>query len=310
MGAGPTAKRVIVLGVGLGLSLLLLEAAAPHGLPGGATALVSLVPAALAFALGGLPAVGLTTAVAVGGAIAVLDRSAALVVLLKDTLPGLVLGLALSRRLALPTSLMLVAATSGLGLAVTLSALVPAGTTPLALVERQLEAHVPDVGELPAWLGLNGEPGWAAESTQMVASALRVAGPGMILVVLFAGALVNYLAARLCLRGRGFRPFAEEAVPDHLVWGVIGAGALVVSRQSALEIVGLNLLIALVPPYAIQGLAVLRHFFLRVRVPRALQAVSFGLLAVQPLLLIAVACVGLSDLWIDFRNIRRAPTIA
>jgi membrane protein required for beta-lactamase induction len=69
-------------------------------------------------------------------------------------------------------------------------------------------------------------------------------------------------------------------------------------------------LLVLVPVYAIQGLAVLRHFFVRLEVPRLLQVVSFGLLAMQPLLLLAVACVGLSDLWIDFRKIRQAPTAA
>jgi membrane protein required for beta-lactamase induction len=64
------------------------------------------------------------------------------------------------------------------------------------------------------------------------------------------------------------------------------------------------------PLYAIQGLAVFRHFFQRIGVPRLLQGVSFGLFAMQPLLLVAVSCVGLSDLWIDFRKIRQAPTAA
>ena len=111
-------------------------------------------------------------------------------------------------------------------------------------------------------------------------------------------------------RGTGFRPFAHEAVPDHLVWGVIAGGLLVASRQSTLVLVGVNVLIVLAPLYAIQGLAVFRHFFLRVKVPRLLQTLGFALFAMQPLLLVAVAGVGLSDLWIDFRKIRQAPTPA
>jgi uncharacterized protein YybS (DUF2232 family) len=123
--------------------------------------------------------------------------------------------------------------------------------------------------------------------------------------------VANYVVARLCLRRHlGFRPFAEEAVPDHFVWGVIGAGGLLVSRDPRLEGAGLNLLLVLMPLYAIQGLAVFRHFFQRIAVPRLLQIVSFGLFAMQPLLLVAVSCVGLSDLWIDFRKIRQAPTVA
>jgi hypothetical protein len=38
--------------------------------------------------------------------------------------------------------------------------------------------------------------------------------------------------------------------------------------------------------------------------------VGFGLFALQPLLLVAAACLGLSDLWVDFRKIRRAATPA
>jgi hypothetical protein len=309
MGASPGVKRVL-LGVSLGLGLAVLTWSAPRGIVGGLTALVSLLPTALAVALGGWPAAALATAIGMGGAAAAVEGSAAVVVFLKDVLPGLVLGVALRRRWPVAASLTVVATTSLLGLAVMLSVLVPAGTSPLRFVERQLETHAAELEELPGWLGVASEPGWAAESAQMVVSTIKVAGPGMILIVLVGGALVNYVAARVCLRGGGFRPFAEEAVPDHLVWAVVGAGVLLVLRQAWLEAVGLNLLIALVPAYAIQGLAVLRHLFLRIRVPRPLQVVSFGLFAVQPLLLIAAACVGLADLWIDFRNIRRAPTAA
>jgi len=91
---------------------------------------------------------------------------------------------------------------------------------------------------------------------------------------------------------------------------VIVAGLLIVSREASLVLVGVNLLIVLTPLYAIQGLADFRHFFQRVRVPRLLQGLSFALFAMQPLLLVAVAGVGLSDLWIDFRKIRQAPTPA
>jgi uncharacterized protein YybS (DUF2232 family) len=298
----------------MGLGLVLLEAGTPRGWLSVVTALVSLVPVALAFALGGPLAAGMAVVVAVAAAAALLGGSTAVVVALKHALPGLSLGLVLARRASLPTSLVLVSATSMLALAGLLWVFAPAGMSPLALLQRQLDAHVADLEQLPSRLGMASDPGWAADSARdsarMVASTLRVAGPGIVLVGLLMGALVNYVVARLCVRGDGFRPFSDEAVPDHLVWGVIVGGLLVAARHSGLEPLGINLLIVLAPLYAIQGLAVLRHFFKRVRVPRALQVVSFGLFAVQPLMLIAVACVGLSDLWIDFRKIRQAPTAA
>lgn len=309
MSAGQGTRRVVLLGAGMGLGLVLLEAGVPRGWWSGATALVSLVPVAVALALGGPLAAGMAVVIAVGGA-ALLDGTAALVVALKHALPGVVLGLALTRRLPLPMSLVLVAVASLLGLTLLLWALVPTDASPLALLQRQIDAHVAELERLPTRLGMGGDPGWAADSARLVAATMRVAGPAVVLVGLLLGALANYVVARLCLRRPDFRPFAEEAVPDHLVWWVIAGGVMLVWRHPGLELVGTNLLIVLAPLYAIQGLAVLRHFFLRVRVPRALQVVSFSLFAAQPLLLIAVACIGLSDLWIDFRKIRQAPTPA
>lgn len=310
MTAGQGTRRVVLLGAAMGLALVLLEAGAPRGWASGAAALVSLVPVALALTLGGPPATGLAAVVAIAGSAVLLNASAAVVVALRHVLPGLALGVALTRRLPLSASLVLVSATSLLGLAFVLWAYIPAGTSLFPLLQRQLDAHVADLEGLPARLGIAGDPGWAPDSARLVASAMRLAGPAVVFVGFLLGALVNYVVARLCLRGRGFRPFAVEAVPDHLVWWVIAGGLTLVSNHDKLEIVGINVLVVLVPLYAIQGLAVVRHFFLRVRLPRPLQVVSFGLLAVQPLLLVAVACVGLSDLWIDFRKIRRAPTPA
>ncbi len=309
MRVGPQA-RIVLLGVGLGLGLALLEVGAPRGWWSGVTALVNLVPIALAVALGGPPAAALAIVTGVGGVTLALGASGALAVGLKEALPGLALGLCLRRRLSLPVTLLIVSAVSVAGLALLLWALVPTGTSPVAYLEHQIAAHVADLEQLPGRFGVAGDPGWAADSARFVASTMQVAGPGVILLGVLLGTIVNYLGARLCLRGEGFRPFAREAVPDHLVWVVIAGGLLLAAGQPAVVSLGVNLLIVLAPFYAIQGFAVFRHFFLRVRVPRALQVLSFGLFAMQPLLLIAVACVGLSDLWVDFRKIRQAPTPA
>jgi hypothetical protein len=246
----------------------------------------------------------------VAGVALSLGASAAIVVGVREVLPGLVLGTVLVRRLHLPASLLLVGSGNLLGLLALVWAYVPAPAGLLALLRRQLEAHVADVDRLSSLLGLNRDPAWVAESARVLGATMRIAGPAIFAVGLLVVALTNYVGARLCLRGRGFRAFAEEAVPDHLVWGVIAAGAMLISQQEAIELLGINFLIVLAFLYAIQGLAVLRHFFQKARVPRPLQGVSFGLFAVQPLLLIAAACLGLSDLWADFRKIRRAATPA
>lgn len=310
MPADQGTRRGVLLGAAMGAALLVLEAGETRLGLGGATALVSLVPVALALVLGGPVGAGVAVLVAVAGAAALLGGTASAMVALRHALPGVVLGVALGRRLSLPVSLLVVGAVSLASLAVLVWAFVPSGPGAFALVEQQIQAHVADWERVLGSLGMPSDPGRVAESTRLVATTMRVAGPAVLLVWLLLGALTNYVGARLCLRGGGFRPFAEEAVPDHLVWAVIAGGLMLLSGSDALASVGLNLLIVLVALYAIQGLAVLRHFFQKVRVPRTLQGVSFGLFVVQPLLLIAVACLGLSDLWVDFRKIRQAPTPA
>ncbi|HEV8309491.1 MAG TPA: DUF2232 domain-containing protein [Methylomirabilota bacterium] len=310
MAAGQGTRQVVLLGTGLGLALLLLGVTEARLGLGGATALVSLIPVALAFALGGPVAGGLAALLGVVGAAALIGGPAAAVLALRHAFPGLILGLTLSRRFPLSVTLMLVAGASLVGLTALVWTYLPAGTAILPLLGRRVDAHVAELERVPSWLGLAGDPAWVAESARLLSDTMRIAGPGLILVGLLVVALTNYLGARLCLRGRGFRPFAEEAVPDHLVWAVIGGGFLLVSQHDPFVPAGLNILIVLAPLYAIQGLAILRHFFQKARISRPLQGVSFGLFAVQPLLLIAAACLGLSDLWVDFRRIRRAATPA
>jgi uncharacterized protein YybS (DUF2232 family) len=313
MVASPEARRAILLGAGMGLGLACIEWASSWGWAGGLVAIaLGLVPVALALAIGGPLVAVLTGGVAMIAIGIVRGGPAMLIVGLKYAVPGAALGFGLARQLSVAVTTFLTASASLAGVAVLLWVLSPAGVGPIAYLERQVAAQV---NELERWPSQFASPGqdasWASEAARFVVATLRVAAPGMLALGVFAGAVANYVVARLCLRRRfGFRPFAQEAVPDHCVWGAIAAGALLVSRHERLEAVGLNLLLVLMPLYVIQGLAVFRHFFQRIGLPRLLQVVSFGLFAMQPLLLVAVSCIGLSDLWIDFRKIRQAPTAA
>ncbi len=313
MGAGPDTRRAVLLGAGLGLGLAGLEMVSSWGWWGGLAAIaVGLVPVAVALALGGPLAAALAGVVAMTAVGAIRGGPAMLIVGLKYALPGAALGFGLVRRLPVAVTTLLTALANLAGVVVLLWVLSPVGMGPIAYLERQVAAQVTELEQWPARLGTAGrDAGWAVEAARFVVATLRIAAPGMLGLGVFAGAVANFAIARLCLRHRlGFRPFAQEAVPDHLVWGAIGAGVLLASRHERLEAAGLNLLLVLMPLYVIQGLAVFRHFFQRIGLPRLLQVVSFGLLAMQPLLLVAVSCVGLSDLWIDFRKIRQAPTAA
>lgn len=304
-------RGAVLLGVAMGLLLVGLEAAEVRLGFRGTTALVSLVPMAVAIVAGSPLAGGLAAAVALAGVSALLGGTAAIVAALHHVAPGLLLGVVLRRRLHLAAGLALVAVASLAGILALAWVVLPGGGPQFfTLLGRQVEAQVADLDLLSSRLGLTVDPGWSRESARIVATAIQAAGPGLAVVALLVVALVNCVVARLCLRGRGFRKFAEEAVPDHLIWGVIAAGLMLVSQHEGTARIGVNLLVVLAPLYAIQGLAVLRHFFQTARVPRPLQGVGFGLFALEPRLLVAAACLGLSDLWVDFRKIRRAATPA
>lgn len=309
-----TARRgtahLVLGGVGLGAAVVALEWIDARAGLGGATTLVSLLPIGLAVVRWG-PLAGLATiAIATLGTGVLLGASAGLVVALRQGLPGVALGVALTRRLSLPATLIGVAAVSLVGLSLLLWTLVPSEGGILPVLQRELDDRVLDLERMPDRLGAGREASWAAESARLAAKVMRMAAPAVIVIGLFVVTVSNYLGARLLLRGQGFRPFAEEAVPDHLVWGVIVGGGLLVLGHDTLALTGLNLLLVMIPLYAVQGLAVMQHFFQKVRLPRPLQGVGFGLFALQPVLLVAVACLGLTDLWADFRRIRRAPTPA
>jgi uncharacterized protein YybS (DUF2232 family) len=289
---------------------LLIEGLDTRGAVGGAGALVNLMPLALAFAWGGPVGAAAAAGVAVLGMGVAVDAAMSFVLIARQAAPGLMLGVCLHRRLGLTTSLILVSGASLVGLLMLVYFYVPSDPGMSGLLSREVDTYIADLERLRDRLGLTGDPSWVAESARMAGTVLRVAAPAVVVVGLFLIALTNYFGARLALRGWQFRPFAEEAVPDHLVWGVIAAGLMLVSQHEIPERVGLNLLMVLTPLYAIQGLAVLRHFFQKARLPRPLQGVGFGLFLLQPLLLIAAACLGLSDLWADFRKIRRAATPA
>ncbi len=98
MGASPDVRRAVLLGAGMGLGLACLEAVSTRGWWGGLAALVSLVPVAVALALGGPLAAALAGGVAMTAVGVVRGGPAMLLVALKYVLPGATLGLGLVRR--------------------------------------------------------------------------------------------------------------------------------------------------------------------------------------------------------------------
>jgi uncharacterized protein YybS (DUF2232 family) len=54
--------------------------------------------------------------------------------------------------------------------------------------------------------------------------------------------------------------------------------------------------------YAVQGFAVISHFFNKYAVPKFIRFIGCLLLIFQPFMVLAVAVLGIFDLWGDFRS--------
>lgn len=313
MGLPRGADRPLLLGGWLGAMALALVWVG-HLVPGLGALPEVLVPFPLALAVVrlGPRGAGLMGGVVAGAVAALFGGTGAAVFALEHLLPGIILGLALAWGLPLSILLLLVTASTLLGVAVLFAAFLPVTSgSPLAVLSAGIERGVSELPLLTARLGLGEEQSaFLRESVESVVAALREVLPAVFVLGILFGAFLNYLLARALLRRSGARPFALEVFPDHLVWAVIGAGLLLAIRVPPWDAIGLNVLLVTGACYLIQGLAVLRHLFQKGRIPRPVQGLGFALLFLQPLFLILVAGLGLSDLWMDFRKIRRIPTPA
>lgn len=134
--------------------------------------------------------------------------------------------------------------------------------------------------------------------------------PALVIVSLILIAAVNlWCLVRLVRQRLGTAlPVGEFATfrnPDYLVWLLIVAGFAMLAGVPAVNTVALNVLIVTLSLYAIQGLAIVSHFFARFTVPTAVRAIIYLILVLQPYLAVVVAALGIFDLWGNFRTPRK-----
>jgi hypothetical protein len=105
---------------------------------------------------------------------------------------------------------------------------------------------------------------------------------------------------------------ADIDVSFHVVWPTIAglalaaAGIMVTAMPSLVAVVGMNVLIAVRPLLFLQGLAVFSALYRRVGAGRVARSIGFVLLALTELLVPSVSILGLVDLFMNLRKLRRA----
>ncbi len=121
-------------------------------------------------------------------------------------------------------------------------------------------------------------------------------------------AWTTLLAARPIMQHSGlvcpdFGNLNRWQAPDFLIWALIGCGLIMLFPATDIRLVGLNGLLVLLTIYFIQGMAIVSFFFEKKKAPRALRVIIYVMIAFQQIFWLVVVCIGLFDMWINFRKI-------
>jgi hypothetical protein len=186
---------------------------------------------------------------------------------------------------------------------------------PWSLVGRSMEAAFQRAMELYGQGGMTPD-----ETARMKEGASRVArlavalAPGVFASTnLFLHWWTMILCRRFPLLWRAGRPGPERldewGIPYQLVWVTILGGVLLLLPVEMLGALGGNLLIFMGSVHLLQGMAVLANLFRKRSIPPFLRGMVYALVFLQQFLLLAVAAMGLFDLWFDFRKRWGSPTL-
>ena len=182
------------------------------------------------------------------------------------------------------------------------------GTDLHAKVTQGVQASIAQTVALYQKAGVTGDELKVLQDSMRQAGELIVTiYPALITVVLGLVATMNLMMLSLvALRlGQPFNlvgDFRQYRNPEPLVWVLIAAGFGMLVPQELVFHASRNLLIVAATFYAVQGFAVISHFFKKYAVPKFVRFIGCLLLIFQPFMVLAVAVLGIFDLWGDFRS--------
>jgi uncharacterized protein YybS (DUF2232 family) len=176
-----------------------------------------------------------------------------------------------------------------------------------AKVIKGVEASITQTASLYQKAGITGDELKGLNESMRQAGALIVTiYPALVTVALGLVACCNVLVlSRVAGRFRVpvyLGDFKKYRNPEPLVWLLIAAGFCMLVQQSLVHLAALNVLIVLCTLYLIQGCAVIAHYFSTFKVPSFVKIFVCLLLILQPFMALAVAALGIFDLWGDFRS--------
>jgi hypothetical protein len=131
----------------------------------------------------------------------------------------------------------------------------------------------------------------------------------MLLLVAAGRGLADRLGRRLRWPALTRGDLATWRLPDPAVWLLLLGLGLVVARWPAWGPSAWTLLLSTGLAYCVQGIAVVQSLLLARGVPPSFIALTFIFVFAMawPAFLLATMCVGLSDVWLDYRRLEAVP---
>jgi uncharacterized protein YybS (DUF2232 family) len=100
--------------------------------------------------------------------------------------------------------------------------------------------------------------------------------------------------------------FREWRAPEWLVWPFVVAGfVLLIPGAEAFRTAGLNMVLVTAVFYFFHGLSIVAYYFHHKHVPRVLRGLLYLAIVFEQILTVAVMVLGLFDLWVDFRRLKK-----
>jgi len=183
--------------------------------------------------------------------------------------------------------------------------------TPWQLVEKHIQEAVELNIRLYSRLPLNAEEIQSiTDSKPQMISLFTMIFPALCIIAALFTVWINLLAAGRLLKSRGILPaslsaLSEWSTPAWLVWIFIAAGGMSVVPMAPVRFSGVNLFLVASFIYFLQGLAIVSFFFQHRNISSFFRFLTYFLIAIQQMLMIAIAAVGLFNLWVDFRKYLR-----
>ncbi len=147
--------------------------------------------------------------------------------------------------------------------------------------------------------------------SEKLASAFISSIPAWMIVSSSIGVLLNYVFVKMVWNKYiGNSSYFENvdlekwSANEYLIWLFIFSGVMLLFPVKSLNTIGLNFLIISLMVYFYQGIAVVKFFMRKKTFPLFLKIIIYGLIIIQPLLLLFVILIGVFDTWADLRKLK------